>query len=277
MKKIFFLILVYLLNTEFLLAKDYISKNPNYIKRGSLWGLATVANYHKNSKKHNYTIVKDPTGTSPIEIVEKFAPRKGDCSDKRGKGSNFGIGVSDCDLGKMRLEIASHKKYRLSKTKIKRKPQERWYGYYIYVPEDFPEDIFLRPYITQFYGYDKKSKPGYAPQISATIFKGRLEIVGEYIIDEKNLKGQWHKIEYHIRWSTQNDGFVKVYCNNELKMNWDSYATMARDYVEVKYGTYSTREAPPYPENYTFPSHTIYFAGVSVSKKREDLKINKIK
>ena len=78
MKKIFFLILVYLLNTEFLLAKDYISKNPNYIKRGSLWGSAHVANYHKNSKKHNYTIVKDPTGTSPIEIVEKFAPRKGD-------------------------------------------------------------------------------------------------------------------------------------------------------------------------------------------------------
>ena len=122
MKKIFFLILVYLLNTEFLLAKDYISKNPNYIKRGSLWGLATVANYHKNSKKHNYTIVKDPTGTSPIEIVEKFAPRKGDCSDKIGKGSNFDMGVSDCGLGKMRLEISSGKKHRLSKTKIKRKP-----------------------------------------------------------------------------------------------------------------------------------------------------------
>ena len=272
MKNIFFLILVYLLNTEFLLAKDYISKNPNYIKRGSLWGLANVANYHKNSKKHNYTIVKDPTGTSPIEIVEKFAPRKGDCSDNKGKGSHFGIGISDCDQGNLRLEIASGKKHRLSKTKIKRKPQERWYGYYLYVPEDFPEDIFLQPYITQFYGYDKNSKPAYAPQISATIFKGRLEIVGEYIIDEKNLKGQWHKIEYHIRWSTQNDGFVKVYCNNDLKLNRDGYTTMTHDYVYFNYGTYNTRWGYPYPENYTFPSHTIYFAGFSVSKKREDLK-----
>ena len=70
---------------------------------------------------------------------------------------------------------------------------------------------------------------------------------------------------------------MKVYCNNELKLNWDSYATMARDYVEVKYGTYSFRDGYPYPENYTFPSHTIYFAGFSVSKKREHLKVNKIK
>ena len=133
MKKIFFLILVYLLNTEFLLAKDYISKNPNYIKRGSLWGKAYIANYRKTIKKHNYTIVKDPTGTSPIEIVEKFAPRKGDCSDQPHWGQSF---YTDCKMGSLRLEVGGEKD--LSK---KRKPQDRWYGYYLYVPEDFPEDI----------------------------------------------------------------------------------------------------------------------------------------
>tara|TARA_B100001971_G_C18108990_1_gene493144 strand:- start:60 stop:884 length:825 start_codon:yes stop_codon:yes gene_type:complete len=274
MNKAFILfIIIYSLTTVVSSAKDYISKNPNYIKRGSLWGSAHVANYHKNSKKHNYTIIKDPTGTSPIEIVEKFAPRKGDCSDK----GHFGGAASDCNTGRLRLEIGSGKKGQLSKAKIKRKPEERWYGYYLYIPEDFPEDIFLQPYINQFYGCNKNCKGGYPPHISASIFKGKLGIYGEYIIDEKNLKGQWHKIEYHIRWSTQNDGFVKVYYNNELKLNRDGYTTMTHDYVQVKYGTYSFRDGYPYPENYTFPSHTIYFAGFSVSKKREHLKVNKIK
>ena len=53
---------------------------------------------------------------------------------------------------------------------------------------------------------------------------------------------------------------------------------MSHDFVSFKYGTYSHKDyGYTYPENYQFPGHTIYFAGVSVSKKRNKLKVNKIK
>ena len=58
---------------------DVVSKNPNYLKRGKI-DKVHIANYLKKELlKHNYTIIKDPTGTSPFKLIENFSPRKGDC------------------------------------------------------------------------------------------------------------------------------------------------------------------------------------------------------
>ena len=58
---------------------DVVSKNPNYLKRGKI-DKVHIANYLKKElRKHNYTIIKDPTGTSPFKLIENFSPRKGDC------------------------------------------------------------------------------------------------------------------------------------------------------------------------------------------------------
>jgi|TARA_Y100000816_G_scaffold144992_1_gene102871 hypothetical protein len=253
-----------------------ISKNPDYLKRGKLFGEARIANaYGQVNYKPNYKIIKDPTGTSPFKIVENFSPRKGDCSEKEHWEGRSG-GITDCNTGRLRLEI--YGKNKLSKKLVKKKPREIWYGYYIYIPKNFPKDEYLQPYLNQFYGSNKNSRGGYVPQISAAIFKNKLQILGSYIIDEKNLKGKWHKIEYHIKWSINNDGFVKVYHNNKLKIDKTEFITMSHDFVSFKYGTYSHKDyGYTYPENYQFPGHTIYFAGVSVSKKRNKLKVNKIK
>ena len=146
-------------------------------------------------------------------------------------------------------------------------------------PNDFPEDQYLQPYINQFYGYNKGTRGGYSPQISASIYKNKFTVTGgTTIIDEDNLKGRWHKIEYHFKWSVNNDGFIKVYHNSELKLNRTGFTTMNNDFVEFKYGTYSAKDnMTPYASGYQFPSHTIYFSGVSVSKTRDKLKVNKIK
>ena len=146
-------------------------------------------------------------------------------------------------------------------------------------PENF-KDKLLQPYITQFYSVNRKGGQtvgGYAPQFSASIYNGKLSIEGNHVIDEENLKGKWHKVEFNIRYSKQYDGFIKVYINDELKVNRSGFKTASHDYVDIKYGTYSHPEygGASYPEGYQFPSHTIYFAGFSMNKNRGKLKISK--
>ena len=279
MKKIILLaVTFFLLNTSVSVTEEYLSKDPNSINRGKFWGgKALIVNYKKSElHKHNYRIILDPTGTSPFKKVESFSPKKGDCGNHKHWGGKSG-GVTDCNTGRLRLEVTNS--VRLSKRLVKKKPRERWYGYYVYIPNDFPEDQYLQPYINQFYGYNKGTRGGYSPQISASIYKNKFTVTGgTTIIDEDSLKGRWHKIEYHFKWSVNNDGFIKVYHNSELKLNRTGFTTMNYDFVEFKYGTYNNRDyGYTYPENYQFPGHTIYFSGLSVSEKREQLKVNNIK
>ena len=262
MKKliIFYINIIYFLMTSIVFA-GVVSKNPNYLKN--------------ELDKHNYTIIKDPTGTSPIELIENFSPRKGDCGNHKSFGGKMG-GQTDCNSDRLRLEVAIQKELRTGK-----KPKEVWVSYYFYVPNSSGnfKDKYLQPYITQFYGFNKKGgqdSGGYAPQFSASISHGKLYAAGAYVIDEKNLKGKWHKVEFNIRYSKKYDGFVKVYINNELKVNRTGFKTSHHDYVEIKYGSYNHKDfGYVYPEGYQFPSHTIYFTGFSISKDRNKLLTSK--
>ena len=196
---------------------DTISKDPNYIKdRG--FGEVEIANYLKHEKhKHNYSIIKDPTGK--FKYVENISPRKGDCGNHKSFGGKMG-GQTDCNSDRLRLEVAMDKSLRTGK-----KAKEIWLSYYFYVPntETNFKDKYLQPYITQMYGYNKKGgqdSGGYAPQISASISHGKLYVAGAYVIDENNLKGQWHKVEFNVRFSKDYDGFIKVYKDDTLIMNY---------------------------------------------------------
>ena len=272
MKKIFIVVLLLLVNFNSVLAKDYVSKNPNHLKRGLLKKVYIT----KLKNKEAYQIIKDPTGVSPIELIEVFSPKKGDCSNSKHWGDRGG-GVTDCNSGRQRMEISEGSKEGIKKSSLKKKAIERWYGYYLFVPNNYPlDDEYLKPYINQFFGFDKNTRGGHAPSISGSIVYGNLNINGTKIIDKENLKGKWHKIEYHIKWSIKDDGFIKIYHNEKLKGNRDNIVTMYKDYMFVKYGIYNARDnMTVYPSNYEFPDQTLYFAGYSVSSKRGNLKINK--
>ena len=50
---------------------------------------------------------------------------------------------------------------------------------------------------------------------------------------------------------------------------------MTHDQVQIKYGTYSYKDnSTMYPPEYKFPSHSIYYSGVNISKSRDKLKVN---
>ena len=256
---------------------------PNSLDRGYAtkykWHIANFRQDELNLA--NYTIKEDPTGTSPFNIIEDFSPIKGSCGTaghfwKENK-VKIGEGTTDCNSNRLRLELAMNKDIRTGK-----KAKELWVSYYFYVP-DTPDnftDPLLQPYITQFYGSNKKSgqnRGGYAPQFSASIYNGKLSIGGTPAIDKENLKGKWHKVEWHVRYSKKMDGFVKVYVNDELKVNRTGFQTSKHSHVEIKYGSYSHPEYTNgvYPEGYQFPSHTIYFAGFSIAKERNKLLTSK--
>ena len=256
---------------------------PNSLDRGYAtkykWHIANFRQDELNLA--NYTIKEDPTGTSPFNIIEDFSPIKGSCGTaghfwKENK-VKIGEGTTDCNSNRLRLELAMNKDIRTGK-----KAKELWVSYYFYVP-DTPNnftDPLLQPYITQFYGSNKKSgqnRGGYAPQFSASIYNGKLSIGGTPAIDKENLKGKWHKVEWHVRYSKKMDGFVKVYVNDELKVNRTGFQTSKHSHVEIKYGSYSHPEYTNgvYPEGYQFPSHTIYFAGFSIAKERNKLLTSK--
>ena len=157
---------------------EVVSKNPNYLKRGKI-DKVHIANYLKKElRNHNYTIIKDPTGTSPFKLIENFSPRKGDCGTAghfwRENKVKIGTGTTDCNSNRLRLEVASSGDIRIGK-----KAKEIWVGYYFYVPNtpDNFKDKLLQPYITQFYSVNRKGGQtvgGYVPQFSASIYNGKL-------------------------------------------------------------------------------------------------------
>ena len=98
---------------------DVVSKNPNYLKRGKI-DKVHIANYLKKElRNHNYTIIKDPTGTSPFKLIENFSPRKGDCGTAghfwRENKVKIGTGTTDCNSNRLRLEVASSGDIRIGK------------------------------------------------------------------------------------------------------------------------------------------------------------------
>ena len=267
---------------------DVVSKNPNYLKRGKI-DKVHIANYLKKElRNHNYTIIKDPTGTSPFKLIENFSPRKGDCGTAghfwRENKVKVGTGTTDCNSNRLRLEVSFDKDIRTGK-----KDKNIWFSYYIYVP-DTPDNLvdpLLQPYITQFYGsnhkeYGGQNRGGYGPQFSASIYNGKLTMDGVTLVDKENLKGKWHLIEFNILYSRTN-GYVRAYINGELKVNREGFQTSKHSHTHVKYGTYMHPEyggagyptSSGYPEGYKFPGHTIYFAEVSFAKERSLLKTSK--
>ena len=260
---------------------EVVSKNPKYLKRGFGYDEVHIANYQKKElHKHNYTIIKDPTGTSPFKLIENFSPRKGDCGTAghfyKANRVKIGSGTTDCNSNRLRLEVAI-KHFRTGK-----KDKNVWVSYYIYIPdtkENF-NDKFLQPYITQFYGSNKEgggqNRGGYGPQFSASIYNGKLTMDGVTLVDKENLKGKWHLIEFNILYSKTN-GHVKAYINGELKVDRTGFETSKHSHAQIKYGSYSHPEygGASYPAGYQFPSHTIYFAGFSISRDRNKLLTSK--
>jgi hypothetical protein len=213
-----------------------------------------------NSTSYGYQIIQDPTGKAPCKDVEVFEVRPGDS----GKDQYYDDSKNDRE----RSELSE-----ISKDQFP--GNEYWYGFYLYLPEDFPNVYPVKVSLGQFHQKDtnpawmfENENGGYwlFEQISGRIrHKYKL-------IDEEGLRGKWHKIEMHIKWSKKKDGFFTLWLD-ELKMVDYKGQTMSGKRVYFKYGVYRTYISKYYKEKSIkdVPAQKAYYCCIKRGSTRDEI------
>jgi len=226
------------------------------LDKGALWLRRSL-----NTKNYGYQRVKDPTGSSPFPIVERFEVRPGDC-----ESDGY---WSDCATDRERSELSEY----VHRSGI---GQTWWYQWYLYVPLGYPNIYPTKTALGQFHQVNG------TPVFMFQNHKGGLYLDDQQreryykLIDKDDFRGRWHKFTLNVHWTKNGDGFFKVWVNDELKAEINR-STMNKDYTYLKYGIYRS-----YISRYKnaagvkdVPGQIVYYAGVKKAKTREKLDVIK--
>jgi len=161
----------------------------------------------------------------------RFEVRSGDC-EKDYDDSNW----NDCDNDRERHELSGGKKVdRMNKG-------EYWFAWSIYFPEDHQN---LYPLSNNYGQFHQQGGP------PVFMFKERIHgysvvrSIGDSdyderkLIDKKKMPGKWFDILINVKWTKKNDGFFKIWINDELKYDYKG-PTKTKQYVYYKFGVYRT-------------------------------------
>lgn len=208
-----------------------------------------------NIKSHGYAVVDDPTGSAPTAKVERFEVRPGDCG--------VDSGWSDCANDRERSE--------LSQTSGRVSGGEIWYGWSFYFPQDYPNIFPAKTALGQF--HQTRSYPIWMIQHQSDgLYLDRQTSAGSQdlypLIAEAMLRGKWHKVEIHARWSRNFDGFFRVWINGEQKVNYAGRTFYGSD-TYFKFGVYRSflSRATTKPA----AGQTVLYANVRAADTREGL------
>ncbi len=211
-----------------------------------------------NLTPHGYQVVEAPHPIRDGETAERFEVRPGDCGED--------AGWSDCATDRERSEL-------YESGIISYAGREYWYGWSLYVPEDFPNVYRTKVTLGQF-----KQKEVGAPLVMFENHTGGYwldmnQTIGEVsgykkLIDKDDFRGKWHDIVVHAKWCTGTDGFVKVWVNGELKAEVNGRNTYYNKPIYFKYGVYRS-----YVSRYgaRVPTQIAYFDEVRKGLAREDV------
>ena len=219
-----------------------------------------------NNKSYGYVVQKDFTNTAPTESIEKFEVRNGDCASDSS-------GWNDCEQDRQRSELSERNKSTIS-------GHEYWYGWSMYLPEDFVHLYPATVTLGQF--HQKDSHPVWLFQLNENAY-AVSELTKGAIFSEwqlaniDDMKGKWTKLEIHVKWTKNDDGFFKVWVNGKEKVNYIG-ETMTAKAIYFKYGIYQ-RELAGYKfkGNYNdpIPTQIVYYSNVRRANSRKDLVANK--
>ena len=187
----------------------------------------------KYYKDHGVQVVDKKDG-HPVRAGEKsirFEVRSGDCGqDKDGDWS-------DCKNDRERHELSTSKKDYMSKG-------EYWFSWSIYFPKDHQNLSPLSNAYGQFHQKNghpvfmfKELRNGY------TIVRSIKEDYSDYnetkLLGNEEALGNWFDILINVKWTKKNDGFFKLWINDELKYDYKG-PTKTKQYVYQKFGVYRT-------------------------------------
>ena len=186
----------------------------------------------KYFKDHGMQVVNKKDG-HPVRAGEqsiRFEVRSGDCGKDR-DGS-----WSDCKGDRERHELSGGKKAdRMS-------GGEYWFSWSVYFPKDHQNLYPLSNNYGQFHQTDgppvfmfKELKDGYT--VVRTI--GDIDYDEKKLVDNRDMPGNWIDILINAKWTKKDDGFFKVWVNDELKYDYKG-PTKTKQYVYQKFGIYRT-------------------------------------
>ncbi len=167
---------------------------------------------HLNSYKNSYDVIdtsKEDIGIPkpPVPVVERFEVVSGGCSGQ------------DCGTLRDGNSKGDRERIEIRKARDTYDGSEFWYTWSIYFPKDYKSIAPAQSTFAQFHGYPGEVYYMFVENKGYYIKKPRFG--GTFygpILDEKELRGKWHTIKLHIKWSSDSKkGFFKVWANNKLK------------------------------------------------------------
>lgn len=219
-----------------------------------------------NRKTYGYQRVSAPQPVRAGESSERFEVRPGDCYWHRT--------WNDCINDRERSELQQNEPHEMV-------GQEYWYGWSIFFPNDYPNVYPTVTALGQFKQKGAKHPPvafvnfpnGYWMQFVQ--IRGRHFQDSYLLIDEEELRGRWHDIVVHARWSNNDDGFIKVWVNDVLKADYSGALTKHVYQIYFKYGVYRN-DVSLYKLAQSVdsvPTQVVYFDEVRKGRSREDVDI----
>lgn len=162
--------------------------------------------------KGSYQRIPDPTGDAQSPMVESFTILPGKC-----KGT-------DCQQKSVRSQVYEPKPFQ-------KQPKEAWYGWSMYLPADFPAGSAQAATGLYSLAYWHNGDCPHVGFVSDTGFGTKLRLQTMTVpkdgsndchpdtmiefADLDDLRGEWHRFEVHIKWSTGDDGMVDVFLDGE--------------------------------------------------------------
>jgi len=194
------------------------------------------------NKDYAYKIIdtkKEPfVPKPPSSVIERFEVRDGDCAAWQDCLKETGDGKGFRERSQLK-EVYGRKDTHDG--------DEYWYTWSLYFPKDF-KTIF--PGEGGFGGFHEGKNMKVALKI---VDRGDgLYVKSDHarnpypttnntrytkLVDDKDLRGKWHTIKLHAKWSRSDKGFFKVWINGKKKIDYTGRTT--RGYgLAFKYGVY---------------------------------------
>lgn len=210
-----------------------------------------------NFKEYGYRIVSRTDG-HPVRVGEnamRFKVRAGDCS--------WSSGWSDCANDRERHELISNDSWSRG---------EEWYHWSIYFPGDWPVIFPVKVALGQF--HQKGSHPVWMFENEPDGYYIANKTIGSdleniRLLTDGQMRGRWNDILIHARWTSERDGFFRVYVNGESKPqhSWTGPTKKAGRQVFFKFGIYrSFMSRRPGDE----PTQVVYFDEVNRTSTCKD-------
>lgn len=190
----------------------------------------------------------------------RFELNHGDCGQEPG--------WSDCDNNRERAELYYQWK---SKSSLERPGKEKWYRFYLFIPQDYNNIAPAKTSLIQWKGYkgNKDVLVMIQTHHGGLYFNHNSDTFNDQwwlLKNDQDMRGKWIEIVFNTNWHPdENKGYMKVWIDGKMKVDYKGIANTPNGKgFNLRYGIYSSY-LNRYEEatgNKTTPKRVVYYDGV---------------